>query len=177
MIEINLLPWRAQKKAMAKKLVLFQTILAMVVSLFFSLLFHYFFLYCIAIENKKIIRAQSRLTQLTSQAASVKKIRESHFMLKLLTQLEERQKELIRLFNEMTLPISSVLYLTEMSYQGNKIQLSGMTSAVNSVNSFMDRLPQFQLKDIKTISPSQIHFQLQRMQHAQSVIMDHSSSF
>lgn len=175
MVEINLLPWRDDRRKKKNKELGLLLICGIVITLLFLSMFHYFLACWIGQENNRVLEWQQRLSQISAQSNNLKSIDQQQKKYQLavhaLQRISANQNITLEFFNAIFATLSADIYFDELSRQGNKVTLKGSATSALVLHEFMKKsmynrfLNQSQLAQVK--NPSQtaaLNFQLKIIQ-------------
>ncbi len=144
MANINLLPWREERREELKKE--FLTILAIVAVAALVLVF-----IADRITNSRINHQQERnaylqssITKLTEQVTEISELetRREDLLdrMKIIQDLQGNRPVIVRVFDELVRTVPDGLYYNELSRKGDNVAIEGVAESSNRVSSLMRRL-------------------------------------
>jgi type IV pilus assembly protein PilN len=140
-ININLLPWRAERKELLKKEFLTMLVFGIVVSCGLVLIMHMTVMRQIAGQNDNNTYLKNEIKQLDDQIAQIQSLEKEKQQLlakmEVIQQLQASRPEVVRLFDAIVRIIPPGLFLTNLSRTGNHILLDGKAESNTRVSTFM----------------------------------------
>lgn len=140
-ININLLPWRAERKEQLKKEFVTMLVFGIVVSCGLVLIMHMTVARQIAAQNDNNNYLKSELKLLDDQIAQIQSLEKEKQQLlakmEVIQQLQASRPEVVRLFDDIVRIIPPGLYLTNLSRTGNHILIDGKAESNTRVSTFM----------------------------------------
>ena len=144
MAQINLLPWREERREELKKE--FLTVLAAVAIAAVLLVFLYGYFVKQRIEDQQARNAYldasiKELTQQVSEISELEQRREDLLdRMKIIQDLQGNRPIIVRVFDEMVRTVPDGLYYTELTRAADSIRVEGVAESSNRVSSLMRRL-------------------------------------
>lgn len=140
-ININLLPWRAERKELLKKEFLTMLVFGIVVSCGLVLIMHMTVARQIAAQNDNNTYLKNEIKQLDDQIAQIQSLEKEKQQLlakmEVIQQLQASRPEVVRLFDTIVRIIPPGLYLTNLSRTGSHILIDGKAESNTRVSTFM----------------------------------------
>ena len=146
MIQINLLPWREQRRQIKKTQFVTSLALCVILSLSILFVFHFHFS-SVASEQENlnatlstaIAEEQSALNEMSSKEDERKSI---DVQLKFIIDLYNESYNAVRFLNELVLMVPNSILLTKVKRNGNQITLTGMAKSEKDVTQLLDYISQ-----------------------------------
>jgi len=144
MAQINLLPWREERREELKKE--FLTVLATVAVAAVLLVFLYGYFVKQGIEDQQsrnayISQSISELTKQVSEISELEQRREDLLdRMKIIQALQGNRPIIVRVFDEMVRTVPDGLYYTHLQRSADSIRVEGVAESSNRVSSLMRRL-------------------------------------
>jgi len=140
-ININLLPWRAERKELLKKEFLTMLVFGVVVSCGLVLIMHMTVVRQIAAQNENNTYLKNEIKQLDDQIAQIQRLEKEKQQLlakmEVIQQLQASRPEVVRLFDAIVRIIPPGLFLTNLSRTGSHILIDGKAESNTRVSTFM----------------------------------------
>lgn len=140
-ININLLPWREERKELLKKEFLTMLVFGIVVSCGLVLIMHMTVARQIAAQNDNNNYLKQEIKQLDDQIAQIQSLEKEKQQLlakmEVIQQLQASRPEVVRLFDSVVRIVPPGLYLTNLSRTGSHILLDGKAESNTRVSTFM----------------------------------------
>lgn len=140
-ININLLPWRAERKELLKKEFLTMLVFGIVVSCGLVLIMHMTVVRQIASQNDNNTYLKNEIKQLDDQIAQIQSLEKEKQQLlakmEVIQQLQASRPEVVRLFDAIVRIIPPGLFLTKLSRTGSHILIDGKAESNTRVSTFM----------------------------------------
>lgn len=140
-ININLLPWRAERKEQLKKEFITMLVFGIVVSCGLVLIMHMTVARQIAAQNDNNSYLKNEIKLLDDQIAQIQSLEKEKQQLlakmEVIQQLQASRPEVVRLFDDVVRIIPPGLYLTNLSRTGNHILIDGKAESNTRVSTFM----------------------------------------
>lgn len=140
-ININLLPWRAERKQQLKKEFVTMLVFGIVVSCGLVLIMHMTVARQIAAQNDNNNYLKSEIKLLDDQIAQIQSLENEKQQLlakmEVIQQLQASRPEVVRLFDDVVRIIPPGLYLTNISRTGYQILIDGKAESNTRVSTFM----------------------------------------
>jgi type IV pilus assembly protein PilN len=144
MVRINLLPWREALRKQQQQNFLIALALSVIVScILFALVYSY-------IEDKKdyqlrrnqyleheILEVDKQIKQIKTIEAEKEKLRAK---IEVIEDLQASRSEIVHLFDELRRIMPSGIYLTSFVQLGDKLTLTGQSTAASEVSALMDAI-------------------------------------
>lgn len=144
MANINLLPWREERREELKKE--FFAILIAVVLFAILLIFGWHQLISSQIDNQRSRNAylNQQITELNSQVSEIKQLREKREQLidrmRIIQELQGKRPEIVHVFDDLVRTIPDGVFYTSIERSGNSLSIKGTAESNNRVSSLMRRL-------------------------------------
>lgn len=144
MAQINLLPWREERREELKKE--FLTILAVVAVAAVLLVFVYGAFVKSRIEdqqgrNNHLSQSIAELTNQVTEISDLEQRREDLLeRMKIIQDLQGNRPVIVRVFDELVRTVPDGLYYTQLTREGGGIRIAGVAESSNRVSSLMRRL-------------------------------------
>lgn len=140
-ININLLPWREERKELLKKEFVTMLVFGIVVSCGLVLIMHMTVARQIAAQNDNNNYLKNEIKLLDDQIAQIQSLEKEKQQLlakmEVIQQLQASRPEVVRLFDDIVRIIPPGLYLTNLSRTGNHILIDGKAESNTRVSTFM----------------------------------------
>jgi len=140
-ININLLPWREERKELLKKEFFTMLVFGIVVSCGLVLIMHMTVARQIAAQNDNNTFLKNEIKQLDEQIAQIQSLEKEKQQLlakmEVIQQLQASRPEVVRLFDTVVRIIPPGLFLTNLSRTGNHILIDGKAESNTRVSTFM----------------------------------------
>ncbi|MCS5710030.1 PilN domain-containing protein [Candidatus Berkiella aquae] len=140
-ININLLPWREERKELQKKEFFTMLAFGIVVSCGLVMIMHMSVARQIAAQNENNNYLKQEIKQLDDQIAEIQGLEKEKQQLlakmEVIQQLQASRPEVVRLFDTVVRIIPPGLYLTNLSRTGSHILLDGKAESNTRVSTFM----------------------------------------
>lgn len=140
-ININLLPWREERKELLKKEFITMLVFGIVVSCGLVLIMHMTVARQIAAQNDNNNYLKNEIKLLDDQIAQIQSLEKEKQQLlakmEVIQQLQASRPEVVRLFDDIVRIIPPGLYLTNLSRTGNHILIDGKAESNTRVSTFM----------------------------------------
>jgi type IV pilus assembly protein PilN len=144
MTNINLLPWREQRREQERKEFIVYFIAAIVLAVLLVLIVNYFI--SIKIDEQSVIngRLETEITEYKKQLVDIKNLRALRQSLiarmKIVQNLQATRTLTVRLFDELIKVLPDGVYVTRMDRTGDKITLFGYTESNSSISLLMHNI-------------------------------------
>lgn len=144
MAQINLLPWREERRELLKKE--FLTILAVVAvaGILLVFLFGYFVNLQIDNQGERNAHLSSNIKELSDQVTEISELEERKAALldrmKIIQDLQGNRPVIVRVFDELVRTVPDGLYYERLKRTGDKLEVNGVAESSNRVSSLMRRL-------------------------------------
>ncbi|MGE3317858.1 MAG: PilN domain-containing protein [Candidatus Berkiella sp.] len=140
-ININLLPWREERKELLKKEFFTMLVFGIVVSCGLVLIMHMTVARQIAAQNDNNTYLKNEIKLLDEQIAQIQSLEKEKQQLlakmEVIQQLQASRPEVVRLFDTIVRIIPPGLFLTNLSRTGNHILIDGKAESNTRVSTFM----------------------------------------
>ncbi len=164
MTEINLLPWREQKRELEKKQFITYLIVGLVSAVIIVFLINYYAGYLVDSQTDRNQRLKNEILILDAQIkdiSTIKKLRQSLIArMNVIRDLQATRILTVHLLDEIISIIPDGMYLYEVKREGDKVTVSGYSESNTSVSQLMRSiegsiwLKDPELNDIKKIADS-----------------------
>lgn len=144
MANINLLPWREERREELKKE--FFVILIGVVLLAGLLIFGWHQMIASQIENQRSRNAylNQQISELNSQVTEIKELREKREQLidrmRIIQELQGKRPEIVHVFDDLVRTIPDGVFYSSIERSGSSLTIKGTAESNNRVSSLMRRL-------------------------------------
>lgn len=144
MIEINLLPWREQKREQAKKRFFIYLSGGLLAAYLLSLLIHFYGLHLINIETNRTQQLTNEITKVQKTIKELTGLKELRRVLltKLLIieTLQATRPLTIHLFDEIIRMLPADIYLSQVERIGNKVIVSGYAASSEAISILLQKI-------------------------------------
>lgn len=141
MTEINLLPWREQKREREQKEFITYLLIGLISSLVISFLINYYANHLVDIQTQRNERLKSEITQLEKQIkeiAEIKKIRQALIArMNIVQNLQATRILTVRLLDEIIRILPDGVYLYEVRRVGDKVTVLGYAESNTNISHLM----------------------------------------
>lgn len=144
MANINLLPWREERREELKKE--FFTILVAVILAAILLVFGWHQMITSQIDNQRSRNAYltQQISELNSQVSEIKELREKREQLvdrmRIIQELQGKRPEIVHVFDDLVRTIPDGVFYTSIERTGTSLVIKGTAESNNRVSSLMRRL-------------------------------------
>ena len=164
MTEINLLPWREQKRELEKKQFITYLIVGLVSAVIIVFLINYYASYLVDSQTDRNQRLKNEILTLDAQIKDISMIKKLRLSLiarmNIIRNLQATRILTVHLLDEIISIIPDGMYLYEVKREGDKVTVSGYSESNTSVSQLMRSiegsiwLKDPALNDIKKIADS-----------------------
>lgn len=141
MTEINLLPWREQKREREKKKFVTYLLAGLGSSMIIVFLINYYATYLVSMQTQRNERLKNEITQLEQQIneiSDIKKLRQALIARMVIVQnLQATRTLTVRLLDEVINIIPDGVYLYQIQRQGDKITILGYAESNTNISQLM----------------------------------------
>lgn len=144
MANINLLPWREERRQQqTKEFYLLLGVSAVFALLVFGLAF-YFFEQSIKYQNQRNQHLTKEISKLDAQIAEIKKLEAQKANLiarqEVIEELQASRTQMVHLFDELVKSIPNGVFLEKITQKGSSMSLEGYSQSHSRVSDYMRRL-------------------------------------
>jgi type IV pilus assembly protein PilN len=141
MTEINLLPWREQKREQEKKEFVTYLLIGLISALVISFLINYYASSLVEMQTQRNERLKNEITQLEKQIkeiADIKKVREALIArMNIIQNLQATRILTVRLLDEVIKILPDGVYLYQMKREGDKVSVLGYAESNTNISQLM----------------------------------------
>ncbi len=141
MTEINLLPWREQKREREKKQFITYLVVGLVSAIIIVFLINYYSTWLVDMQTKRNQRLKDEITQLETQIkeiSEIKTLRQALIARMVIVQnLQATRTLTVRLLDELIRIIPDGVYLYEIDRVGDKVTLLGYAESNTNISQLM----------------------------------------
>ena len=144
MANINLLPWREERRQELKQA--FLVVLGLIAACAVVLVFLANMVVSNAIDNQKTRNSylQQQISELDKQVKEIKELEKKRNELldrmKVIQELQGNRPIIVRIFDELVRTLPDGVFYSELTRKGNEIKLKGIAESNNRISSLMRRL-------------------------------------
>lgn len=144
MIEINLLPWREQKREQAKKQFLIYLCAGLLAAYLLSLFMHFYGLHVVDLQTNRVRQLESEIANVKTtlkELTGLKELRRVLLTKSLIIETLQATRPLtIHLLDEIIHVLPKDTYLTQIERIGDKVMLSGYALPSASISKLLQRI-------------------------------------